>query len=916
MQHYRPDPSISSAASRDAETATHASQKPSTAPTSTLPPQLPVMSFSTHDGPDRQRVPNSTTLPALASRDNRRNRALPSSATWTSSAADLALFPDTDVVESREFFVQEYNSLAKKHGIRILVVGDFEGRPTTPAAMSEKRRWWSRMFRSPSSGQPSISRRPSRSIKHRRSISDLALNMVAHRRPERRIVDLQTMVRLSGKNFLYLPEPYAPSSLMLPTCFRATAQYLVQYGPETRGIFRIPGSIRGINAIFDYYCDEKAGEEVTNTIRCASLPTHINVGIHDIASAFKKFLSVLPGGILGTLTLFDALVAIQCQLRGEPELSRTKETKLRARLIALAIGTVKSQFQRELICAVFGLLSVIGRAGETAAREDERGHPLPTSDLMGYTALGIVFGPLLVGDLLDSYTMKLATPSAGLLLFPLTPPQLKRERQRTAKAQDEPPLPAINKVHVANEIAEMLITNWREVVKNMRDLRILIRIDQGVNKNARHKSHWSSSSDPFTIGLPRGWKSKSATPGATINRDGSPTPDSPTPTCSRSACFLGEIWTNEITRIGTPARSAIPDGPTHKLDVQKVRPQVSLSPSPNRLPPQQSLHSLSPTAEESTANYHGVKRIGSKQSNVKIGFSKTSSMRTRGTKAERASEEASQAAASTSSITSGPPEGNRCEISHPTSDSTPDVQTPTRVGRHGKHSNNNTRVHDVRIPERTSSRSTVHQSSEPFNTMNVKEASETGHGQKTRLSERSLEQVSEENGGKDAGFVSTALRRLVGTDRSGGSSGSSTPRTPKRKHIVPDDMSPRTIIRLSGSDSLTPTARSLCGSGVAQENSKPNVPVQKAVVANAGTQTRGFQKVAGWKCLSDSDVRRPRKSDIERERPNPRTPRHSDETDMEFDDNSSIQITPKEYCAEMTVPQRSRNTGANSAKAL
>ncbi|KAF4488614.1 putative Rho-GTPase-activating protein 6 [Colletotrichum fructicola Nara gc5] len=466
------------------------------------------MSFSTHDGPDRQRVPNSTTLPALASRDNRRNRALPSSATWTSSAADLALFPDTDVVESREFFVQEYNRLAKKHGIRILVVGDFEGRPTTPAAMSEKRRWWSRMFRSPSSGQPSISRRPSRSIKHRRSISDLALNMVAHRRPERRIVDLQTMVRLSGKNFLYLPEPYAPSSLMLPTCFRATAQYLVQYGPETRGIFRIPGSIRGINAIFDYYCDEKAGEEVTNTIRCASLPTHINVGIHDIASAFKKFLSVLPGGILGTLSLFDALVAIQCQLRGEPELSRTKETKLRARLIALAIGTVKSQFQRELICAVFGLLSVIGRAGETAAREDERGHPLPTSDLMGYTALGIVFGPLLVGDLLDSYTMKLATPSAGLLLFPLTPPQLKRERQRTAKAQDEPPLPAINKVHVANEIAEMLITNWREVVKNMRDLRILIRIDQGVDEKARYKSHWSSSSDPFTIGLPRGWKSK------------------------------------------------------------------------------------------------------------------------------------------------------------------------------------------------------------------------------------------------------------------------------------------------------------------------------------------------------------------------------------------------------------------------
>ncbi|KAK2759668.1 RhoGAP domain-containing protein [Colletotrichum kahawae] len=697
------------------------------------------------------------------------------------------------------------------------------------------------------------------------------------------------MVRLSGKNFLYLPEPYAPSSLLLPTCFRATAQYLVQYGPETRGVFRIPGSIRRIDAIFDYYCDEKAGEEVTNTIRCASLPAHINVGTHDIASAFKKFLSVLPGGILGTLSLFDALVAIQCQLRGEPELSRTKETKLRARLIALAIGTVESQFQRELICAVFGLLSVIGRAGEMAAREDERGHPLPTSDLMGYAALGVVFGPLLVGELLDSYTMKLAIPSAGLLLLPLTPPQLERERQRTAKPQDEPPLPAINKVHVANDIAEMLITNWREIVKNMKDLRVLARIGQREDNKARHKSHWSSSSDPFTIGLPRGWKSKPTTPGATIDREGSPTPDSPTPTCRALA------------------RSVIPDSPTYKLDVQKVRPQMSLSPSSSRLPP---------PAEEFTANNHGIKRIGSKQSNVKTGFSRTSSMRTRGTKAERASEETSLAAASSSSISGAPPEGNRREISDPTSDGTPNVRTPMRVGRHGKHPNNNTRVYDLLIPERTSSRSTVRRPSEPLNTMNVKEASETGHGPKFRLSERSLAQASEENAGKDARFVSTALRRLVGTDRSGGSSGNSTPRTPKRKHIVPDDMSPRTVIRLRDSDSLTPTARSFCGSDVAQENTKPKAPAQKTVVANAGTQTGNFQKVAGRKSLSDNEFRRPRKSDVERERPYPRTPRHSDETDREFDNNSSIQITPKEYCAEMTVSQRPRNTGTDSTKAL
>ncbi|WQF86508.1 Putative Rho GTPase activation protein [Colletotrichum destructivum] len=272
------------------------------------------------------------------------------------------------------------------------------------------------------------------------------------------------MVRLSGKCLLYLPPDYAPGSLVLPTCFRATAQYLAQYGPATRGVFRISGSARIVNAIFDYYCYEKAGEEVTGTIRCPTLPLYINTGAQDVASAFKKFLSVLPGGILGSLSLFDAMVAIHSQLRKEPELSRTKETKLRARLIALAIGTVESLYRRELICAVFGLLSLIGRAAETAAREDEQGRPLPTSDLMGYTALGIVFGPLLVGDLLDSYTMRLATPSSGLLLFPLTPPRLKKERQLKKATQCGTGPLSVDKIHVANDIAEMIITNWREII--------------------------------------------------------------------------------------------------------------------------------------------------------------------------------------------------------------------------------------------------------------------------------------------------------------------------------------------------------------------------------------------------------------------------------------------------------------------
>ena len=193
-----------------------------------------------------------------------------------------------------------------------------------------------------------------------------------------------------------------------------------------------------------------------------------------MASAFKRLLSGLPGGILGSLQLFDAFVAIHSQLQGDAEFTKTKQTKLRARLVALAVSSVRSLFRRELICAVFGLLCLIGRTAETTPREDEHGRPMPTADLMGYNALGIVFGPLLVGDLINSYTLKLAMPNAGLMLYPVTPPHNKRQR-RKSKALDESEsrVLTVDKIHVANAIAEMLITHWREVVKQMRSLGVL-----------------------------------------------------------------------------------------------------------------------------------------------------------------------------------------------------------------------------------------------------------------------------------------------------------------------------------------------------------------------------------------------------------------------------------------------------------
>ncbi|TWU74872.1 hypothetical protein ED733_002815 [Metarhizium rileyi] len=425
-----------------------------------------------------RRLPHSTSsvsllLPQSASYHSfGHGSRVRSSGTWTTSSGEIGLLSNADEVDDRDVFVQEYNRLAKKHGVRLLTNDDFDihQRGDVPRC-PEKRGWLSRLLRSGPSHCPhntSISPPPPQ-LRHKRSVSEFA-HIIHCRRELPKVIEIQDMVRLSGKSMLYLPQEYSPCSLILPTCIRATAQHLAQ-NVATRGLFRVPGSSKVISALFDYYCFESGNANIASTVRCATLPLHIQYSVHDVASTFKRLLSVLPGGVLGSLALLDAFIAIHSHLNGEPEYPRTKQTKVRARLIALAIGTIKSQYRREMICAVFGLLSLIGRVAEVAPREDEDSRPLPTADLMGYNALGIVFGPLLVGDLLEQYTMQIATPSTGMLLFPLSPPRFRKDRRKSTHANTKTlGPPTVDKILIVNNITKMLISNWRDVVRQMKSL--------------------------------------------------------------------------------------------------------------------------------------------------------------------------------------------------------------------------------------------------------------------------------------------------------------------------------------------------------------------------------------------------------------------------------------------------------------
>lgn len=95
-----------------------------------------------------------------------------------------------------------------------------------------RRGWFSRTFLRQVSGTSNASSiKLDKKIRHKRSVSDMAMHIVSQtKRDSLKDEDLQSLVRLCGKSILYLPSEYAPGSLVLPTCLRATAQHLVQHG--------------------------------------------------------------------------------------------------------------------------------------------------------------------------------------------------------------------------------------------------------------------------------------------------------------------------------------------------------------------------------------------------------------------------------------------------------------------------------------------------------------------------------------------------------------------------------------------------------------------------------------------------------------------------------------------------------------
>ena len=238
-----------------------------------------------------------------------------------------------------------------------------------------------------------------------------------------------------------------------------------------------------VNALYDFYdhqfanADAGSPSKVEQTVGSGLLPSHIEHTVPDVASFFKRALIDLPGGLLGSVELFEALRNITMDFGRDPELSEPELAVIKAKMIALAISSVASDYRLYLIQAVLGLVSYLGHEAEklqaetTSADEDQA-----PSELMNYRSLGVVLGPLLLGNMTDRAVHGNGEGHSGAPRTSLETESAKKFRKHKRKHSDmkldqSATLAAfVDRANRTAIVMQHLLSMWPDVVKQLRDI--------------------------------------------------------------------------------------------------------------------------------------------------------------------------------------------------------------------------------------------------------------------------------------------------------------------------------------------------------------------------------------------------------------------------------------------------------------
>ena len=267
-----------------------------------------------------------------------------------------------------------------------------------------------------------------------------------------------------------------------------------------------------VNALYDFYdhqftnADAGSPSKVEQTVGSGLLPSHIEHTVPDVASFFKRVLIDLPGGLLGSVELFEALRNITMNVEFDHDLSELELASLKARMIALAISSVTSDYRLYLIQAVLGLVSYLGHEAqklqaETSSADEDQA----ASELMNYRSLGVVMGPLLLGNLTDRAVHGGGQGHSGDPRAPLETDSGKKFRKHKRKHSDlkldqSATLAAfVDRANRTAVVMQQLLVMWPEVVKQLRDISTTASSSQKSGSRRRLKKMPSHTGSRLTL---------------------------------------------------------------------------------------------------------------------------------------------------------------------------------------------------------------------------------------------------------------------------------------------------------------------------------------------------------------------------------------------------------------------------------
>ncbi|CCG81119.1 GTPase activating protein Rga6 [Taphrina deformans PYCC 5710] len=238
-----------------------------------------------------------------------------------------------------------------------------------------------------------------------------------------------------------LPREILPSqSIELPYMVDACITWLIEnHAYMIPGIFRVNGSSQAIRTIIEHFSTGCLRMPLEDII----LPAKQLVSVHDVASCLKKFLVLLPGGLLGEQVFEQLKTIVGSGDKLVPEVIGKE--------ISVVLRTISEEPRYNTLIVLLAFLCHISRqvpstTSETAPKQ-ESGH-------MNAFSLGIVFSPTCLGSRDGATDMVRSATS---------------QSEQSVQSESTPIEEAVAVARAGAKVMQWLISSWPEISKHLSD---------------------------------------------------------------------------------------------------------------------------------------------------------------------------------------------------------------------------------------------------------------------------------------------------------------------------------------------------------------------------------------------------------------------------------------------------------------